>query len=197
MSTSDSAFSQFIKVLEELLNSDSFHDNASPNSVFNVFRVIGNIYTRLLESIVNHIELICGLFEVCAHLRWCDTKANCFLFFSSLCHVGWEHVFWTIDVFDEIEVIDLIVVSAVTILSYDQIVDLRVRRHQVECFKHTQELSLGDVQLFGFIEILEAVLEEDSVRNDLLVEPLHGLEHLAFLFVREQLFKFKLKYQLL
>ena len=197
LSTSNSAFSQFIEVMEELLNSDSFHDNGSPDSVLNVFWIIGNINALLLESIVDHIKLICGLFEVCAHLCWCDSETDCFLCFTSLCHVGREHVFWTIHVLDEKEVIDLIVVSAVTILSNDQIEDLRIRRHQVECLQHTQELSLGDMKLLGLVEILEAILKEDSVRNHLLVKPHHRFKHLTFFLIREQLFKFMLKYQLL
>ena len=129
LSTSNSAFSQFIKVLEELLNSYSFHHNSCPNSVFNVFRIIRDIHALLLESIVDHIELICRLFEVGTHLSWGDSKTDCFLSFSPFCHVGWEHVLWFIHILDEMEVIDLIVVPAVTVLPNDQIVDLRIWRH--------------------------------------------------------------------
>ena len=147
MSTSDSAFSQFIKVLEELLNSDSFHDYSGPDPILNVFWIVRDIHALLLESIVDNINFICWLFEVAAYLRWSYSEANCLLFLTPFCHVCREHVFWTINILDKFEVIDLIVVSAVTILSNDQIEDIRVWWHQVECLEHTQELSLGDMQL--------------------------------------------------
>ena len=115
----DSALSQFVKVKEELFNSDSSHHNSGSKPIFNVFWVIWNIHTLLLEAISNDIKVVCGSLEVSAHLCWGNSEANSFLFLSFLCLVGGEHVFWAIYIFDEFIVIDLIVVSAVTVLPDD------------------------------------------------------------------------------
>ena len=131
LSTGNSAFSQFIEIMEELLNSDSLHQNSCSNSIFYIFWVIGDIYALLLESIVDYINFICWLLEVSANLRWCNAKADCLLLLSLLCHVSREHVLWTVNILDKFEVIHLIVVPAVTVLPDNQIEDLRIRWHQV------------------------------------------------------------------
>lgn len=112
-----------------------------------------------------------------------NAKADCLLSLWLLGCVLWEHVFGAVNVFDEFEVVDLVVVAAVAVLANDEVVDLGVGGHEVEGFEHAQELALRNVQLLGTVEVLEAVLKQDSVRNNLLIEPLHYLQHLHSLFI--------------
>ena len=72
-------------------------------------------------------------------------------------HILWEHVFRAINVFDEFEVVHLIIVATVTVFPDDKIVDLRVGWHQIESLEHSQELTLRNVQLLGTIEVLEPI----------------------------------------
>lgn len=92
------------------------------------------MYALLLETVVDHIYVVSARFEMRALLHWCNSEALNLLCFSLLRLVGREHVLWSIHILDEFEVVNFLVVSAVTIFSYDHVEDVIVRRHQIECF---------------------------------------------------------------
>ena len=77
--------------------------------------------------------------------------------FRSFIHILWEHVLRAINIFDEFEVVHLIVVATIAVFPDDKIVDLRVGWHQIESLEHSQELTLRDVQLLGTVEVLEPI----------------------------------------
>ena len=77
--------------------------------------------------------------------------------FRSFVHILREHVLRAINIFDEFEVVHLIVVATIAVFPDDKIVDLRVGWHQIESLEHSQELTLRDVQLLGTVEVLEPI----------------------------------------
>jgi len=99
-----------------------------------------------LETIADNIDFICSPREVSALLCWSNSEALYLLCFCSLCLVSWEHILRAVNICNEFEVIDLVVVAAITVVPDDQLEGLFVVWHQVEHFHHAQELCLGDVQ---------------------------------------------------
>ena len=111
----------------------------------------------LLESVVDDIDFLCWLFEMRANLNGSNTKADGFLSLWLFVHILWEHILRAINVFDEFEVVHLIVVATIAVFPDDKIVDLRVGWHQIESLEHSQELTLRDVQLLRSVEVLEPI----------------------------------------
>ena len=94
-----------------------------------------------------------------AHLDRSHAKADCFLCFWLLSQVLWEHILRAVYIFDEFKVIDLVVVAAIAVFANNEVVHLRIRRHEVESLKHAQELSLRNVELLGTVKVLESVFK--------------------------------------
>ena len=92
-----------------------------------------------------------------ANLNGSNTKADGFLSLWLFVHILWEHILRAINIFDEFEVVHLIVVATIAVFPDDKIVDLRVGWHQIESLEHSQELTLRDVQLLRSVEVLEPI----------------------------------------
>lgn len=92
--------------------------------------------------------------------RWC---------LCSFSLVSGEHVFWTINIFAEMEVVNFFVVASVTVLPNHQVKYFITWRHQIKLFKHSQELLLGNVLRLGSVEVHEVWLKQNSVRDDVSV----------------------------
>ena len=185
--SSDATFAQFVKVMEELLNSNPLHHNESPDSVFNISWVAGNIDARLTEAIVKHIDVCSWLFEEHALLVMSDTQNGSLLSNWVFGNVGREHVFWTVDVFAEEVVVNVLVVAFVTILADHQFEHIIAWWHDSERLHNTQELGRADMVAFGAVKVHECWLEQDAMRDDLLLEFPHCVGHLILLLLSENL----------
>jgi len=61
--SSHAALAEFIKISEELLNADAFHDYERTNSVLNVSRIASDINLGLHETVVKHVNVISRILE--------------------------------------------------------------------------------------------------------------------------------------
>jgi len=136
----NAALAKLVKVLEEVSDSHTLHDDGSLESILNVRRIVRDVNVGLHEAVVDHINLSSVFFEESADLLGTDTDFLECLGLGSLGLVGWEHVLWAINVLAEVEVVNLLSVATVTVTTDDQVVHLLARWHDVESLEHTEEL---------------------------------------------------------
>ena len=141
------------------------------------------------ESVVDNIDVGSVLTEEGALLLGADTDQGDLLGLGSLGNVLREHILGSVDIPTEVEVVDLLGVSAIAVTASDQIEQLLTGWHDVEVLHHTEELLGSDVLRLGAVEVLEAWLEEDAVGNDVTVESVHVVNHQVFFVIVENLFK--------
>ena len=185
----NAALPQLIKVSEEFLNTDTFHYDGGFKTIFDISGVIRDVDMCLSETVIDHINRVCGVSEECANLLWSHADllvvGACWAFGL----VGREHVLGSIDILAEMEVVDLLSVAAVAVTARDQVEQLGARRHDIQVFHDAQELLRRDVLRLGSVEVLETWLQQDSVADDVPVQRRHHLDHLLFLLVAEVLFE--------
>lgn len=136
----NAALAKLVKVLEEVSDSHTLHDDGSLESILNVRRIVRDVNVGLHEAVVDHINLSSVFSEESADLLGTDTDFLECLGLGSLGLVGWEHVLWAINVLAEVEVVNLLSVATVTVTTDDQVVHLLARWHDVESLEHTEEL---------------------------------------------------------
>ena len=190
MGARNTALSQLVKVAEEFLDSNALHDYSSLEPVFNVGRIVGNINMSLSEAVIDNIKAVSALAEERADLLGTHADLHNLVRLRALSLVRGEHVLWPVHIFAEIEVVDFLGVAAIAVTADDEVEHLLAGRHEVQALHHSEELLGSDVKLLRAVKVLETRLEEDPVGNHVSVEGRHHVDHFAFLFVGEHLFKF-------
>ena len=159
----NTTFAEFVKVVEELLDSDSLHDNDSSNTVFSICWVGGDVDSWLTETVVENINFFGWLFEEHALLGVRDAENGALLRQGVLSDVGGEHVLGTIDILAEVVIVNVLIVALVAVLADHQVEKFVTGRHDVESLHHTQELGGTDMVALGAVKVHEGWLEQDSV----------------------------------
>jgi hypothetical protein len=125
LSGSDSALSQFIKITEEFLNTNSLHYNECLKTLLYVRRVVCNVDGWLQIAVLKHIDVLSGTSEEVA-----SSKIGCIWSFRfkrlSLSLKLWEHVLWSVYIGTEREIVDLTGISLIKILSDNEIENLLI-----------------------------------------------------------------------
>lgn len=137
MGASDSALSQLVKVSEKFFNSDSFHHNGCLETVLNIVRVVRYVNVSLSESGVDHINFTCVSLEEGRDLLLADTNLFDVADFTSFGDVCGEHVFRSINIAAEMEVVDLFLVAAIAVTANNQIENGVRRGHDVQIFHYS------------------------------------------------------------
>ena len=144
----------------------------------------------LRETSSNHINLASVSLEEGRDLFGSHADLLNVADFSSLGLVGWEHVLGAVDIAAEVEVVDLLGVSAIAVTANDQVEKSVRRGHDVQTFHHSQELLRCNVLRLRAIKVLEPWLEKNTVGTDVFVESRHHFNHLIFVGICENLFEF-------
>ena len=197
MRAGDTALAEFVKITEKFFNADAFHDNGGLETLLNFAGVVRDDDMRLHEAVVDHINVPSLLLEEGGDLLWAHTDLLKLLRLRALGLVGGEHVLRTVHILAEVEVVDLLGVTAVAVAAGNEIKHFLAGRHNIERLHDAEELLCSDVLLraadttdAGAVEVHEAGFEEDAVGDDVPVELRHHLNHLLLLLVREHLFEF-------
>lgn len=176
---------QLIEILEELFDTNALHNNKRTKTVLDIARVTGNVNTRLLVTIVNHIDVISWFSKEGRHSGWRNSSSVFWGRKRVFCDVTGEDVFRTVKVLAELEVIDFSRGATIAVLSNNHVKDFLRSRHETKTLEDSKELMGSDVKLLGSIKIHEAGLEEDPLRLDLVVHVCDSFHHLVFFGVRE------------
>lgn len=108
---------EFIKVGEELFDSDTLHDNESLHSLFNVTWVVVCLNSLLLESVMDDVEVLCFVSEESVSCVSELTVHNDWLWCRVFGYVFGEYIFCLVDISAEVEVVNFSDVALVEILS--------------------------------------------------------------------------------
>ena len=148
MHACDAALPQFVKIAEELLNTDSLHDNGGLESVLDICGVVRNVDMRLCETVVDHIDGVSCLPEERADLL--GAHANLLVVGAGWAFglVGREHVFRSIHVLAEVEIVDFLSVATVAVTANNQIEHSVAWRHDIQVFHYAEELLSCNVLRF-------------------------------------------------
>ena len=111
--------SQLVKIAEEFLDTDALHDDSSLQPVLNVGRIVGNINVSLSEAVVDNVEAIGAFAEESAHLLGTHSNFHNLVSLRALSLVHREHVLWPIHIFAEIEIVDFLSVTTITVTAGD------------------------------------------------------------------------------
>jgi hypothetical protein len=101
-----------------------------------------------------------------------------------------EHILRAVDIVAELEVVDLAFVILVKVFSNDEVEDLVGGGENAKILKHSLELLGGNMARLGSIEVLEARLEEHSVRNNDSSHLCEGIYHHLHFLLGEGLNKY-------
>ena len=147
MGACDTTLSQLVKVSEEFLDTDALHDNSSLEPVLNVGGIVRNINVSLSEAVVDNVEALGVSAEEGANLLGTHSNLHFLLSLRTLSLVRREHIFWPIHIFAEIEIVDFLSVTAITVTAGDQVEHLLAGWHKVQVLHYSEELLSCDVKL--------------------------------------------------
>ena len=111
--------SELVKVAEEFLDTDALHYNSSLESVLNVGGIVRNINVSLSEAVVDNVKAFSALAEESADLLRTHSNLHNLVSLRALSLVRREHVLWPIHIFAEIEIVDFLSVTAITVTAGD------------------------------------------------------------------------------
>ena len=97
------------------------------------------------ETVVDHINGFGSLTEEGADLLGANTSFEWLFGSSLLCLVSGEHVFWSINILAEVEVVDFLGVATVAVTASDQVKHGVAGRHDIQVLHDTEELLGSDV----------------------------------------------------
>ena len=138
-------FAQLVEITEELFDSDALHDNDGLETVLNVRGVVRDVNVVLHEAVVDHVQALSGLLEEGRNLLGAHTDLFELLGLGALRLVLREHVFGTVNILAEVEIVDLLSVAAVAVATSDEVEQLLTWRHDVESLHDAKELLSSDV----------------------------------------------------
>ena len=148
MHACDAALPQFVKIAEELLNTDPLHHDGSLESILNILGVVRNVNMCLCETVIDHIYCFSGVPEERADLLGAHTDLL-------VVRAGWlfglvlgEHVFRSIHVLAEVEIVDFLSVATVAVTANNQIEHSVAWRHDIQVFHYAEELLSCNVLRF-------------------------------------------------
>lgn len=158
----DSSLSKFIKIIEELLDSNSLHDDLGLKSLFNVFWVVGGFNSLLHETVINDIESSSVLIEIGSSCISQLTVIEWLFFNCLLWNVLWEHVLWMINIMAEFEIVDFSDISFVEVLSDQELVLILAWWNKLQLLQYSSKLLSGNMAAIGSVIVLELWLDKNS-----------------------------------
>jgi len=192
------SLAEFVKIVEELFDSNALHNNSCPQTVLNIWRIIRNFNTWLSVSICKNVDVVSFLVIERSSLGWCYTSGPDRCGLSSFWRVSWENILWSVQVLAELEVVHFGCCSTVTISPDNQVKELLGRWHETQIFHHTKELVRCNVERLWSIKVLETWLQENPLWFDLVVKSSNCVHHSIFFSICEHLqFKHESKWKLL
>jgi len=146
LSLSDVATSKFIKVSEELANSDS-------------------LFLADLSKLGNYIFDI--IWDIFFNIDTCNSWSSLWIVFEGVVETSSnsKELLWGIDIITEIEIVDLINVTLVHI-GFAKGIQNSFWSANSELTKSSQELMLSNMLIFGNIKVLEHWLKVNSLDSD-------------------------------
>ena len=131
-------------------------------------------------------------------LSWASIKdgfcATQVLVFSLLDWTGgglveaWEHIFWSINILDKLEIVNFFGVALIKVLSWDKFKDFFIGRHEIEHLKDSWELESGHMATAGLVKILEGRFQKNSIGSYKLSYFLESINHRLFFLFSEVLY---------
>ena len=157
------AFSEFVKVEEELLDSHALHYHSGLKSQLDVVGIVRNFDSLLQVAVLNQIEVGSLSSEESATCVSELALTEAWSSLGMLGHVRLEQVFGLVDVCAKLDVVDLPDVAFVEVFANQDLEQVLRRWQEVAFLEHSSELLGCDVAVLRLIEILELRLDQDSV----------------------------------
>lgn len=159
--------SKLVKIIEELFDSHSLHNNVMLESLFNIAWVICDFNSLLHVSVIDNIKVCCWFLVESGSCISQLTVSNSIVWLWVLWNVFWENVLWSIDVSAESEVIDFSNVSPVQVLSNQKLEKILAWWNELELLQNSSELFSCDMAAFSLVVILQLRLDQDSLISNL------------------------------
>ncbi len=113
------SLTEFVEVVEELFNSYTLHNDRGSQAIFDVGWIVGYFNAGLSVAVGKHIDVVGFLVIERRGLGGGDASCPYWCGNSILWGVAWEDVFWSVQVFAELVVINFSGCSTVTVSSDD------------------------------------------------------------------------------
>lgn len=159
----DSSLSKFVEIVEELLDSDSLHDNLGLKSLFNIKWVVGGFNSLLHETVINDIKSRSRGIEIGSSCISQLTVIEWFFLNRLLWNVLWEHVLWMINIMAEFEIVDLSNITLIEVLSDQKLVLILTWWDKLQLLEDSSKLLSGNVAAIGSVIVLELWLDKNSL----------------------------------
>ena len=158
----DSSLSKFIEIIEELLDSNSLHDDLCLKSLFDVKWAIGGFNSLLHETVINDIKSRSRVVEIGSSCISQLTVVEWFFLNCLLWNVLWEHVLWMINIVAEFEIVDLSDITFIEVLSDQELVRSLVWWDKLQLLHNSSKLLSGNMAAIGSVIVLELWLDKNS-----------------------------------
>ena len=159
--------SKLVKIIKELFDSHSLHNDVMLESRFNIAGVICDFNSLLHVSVIDNIKVSCWFLVESRSCISQLTVSNSVVWLWVLWNVFWENVLWSINVSAESEVIDFSNVSPVQVLSNQKLEKILAWWNELELLHNSSELFSCDMAAFSPVIILQLRLDQDSLISNL------------------------------